>query len=434
MARRRAYPPSVVPGIPRLGKKPRGWREVSFSDVLRVVERPAEVLPDQKYQLVNAKRSRGGIVPREVRLGKQIKTKTQFYVKANDFLISRRQIIHGACGIVPSELDGALVSNEYSTLVPREGLLLEYLGYYSHSIHFQQTCFHSSVGVDVEKMVFKLDSWLKHRFYLPPLNIQEEVVRILSTADRAIDRTEKLIAAKRELKKGLSEQLLSGERRLPGFGKPVRQEPSCNGVNCGQIPAEWECVQLGTLGQTFAGLSGKSRSDFGKGAPYIPYLNVFENACIDEERMDRVMVGPDERQNEVAYGDIFFTTSSETRLEVGMASVLLTELPKTYLNSFCFGFRMKDFNRLIPRFAGYLLRGRAIRAAIARLAQGATRYNLPQQAVMRLQVPLPPSAEQERLAAILSAADREIILLQRGLVVLRELKKGLMQKLLDGGA
>ena len=48
--------------------------------------------------------------------GKEIKTPSQFEVRAGDFLISKRQIVHGACGIVPAGLNGAIVSNEYAVL------------------------------------------------------------------------------------------------------------------------------------------------------------------------------------------------------------------------------------------------------------------------------------------------------------------------------
>ena len=208
------YPSSVVKGIPRLGRKPEGWCEVAFGDVLEVVKRPATIDPDQSYQLINVKRNRGGVIPRETKRGREIKTKTQFYVAAEDFVISRRQIVHGACGIVPPELNRALVSNEYSTFVPKNGLCLEFLACFSHTSHFQKTCFHASVGVVIEKMIFNLDAWLKHRFYLPPLKEQERIVRILAAADRAIARTENLIDAKGRLKEGLAELLLAGKLRF----------------------------------------------------------------------------------------------------------------------------------------------------------------------------------------------------------------------------
>ena len=80
MARNALYPPSVKPGIPKLGNKPKGWIETTFGDVLQVVQRPAQIEDDVEYQLVTAKRGRGGIVPRQILTGKKILTKIQYFL------------------------------------------------------------------------------------------------------------------------------------------------------------------------------------------------------------------------------------------------------------------------------------------------------------------------------------------------------------------
>ena len=73
-------PPSVRPGIPKRGPCPPGWRTVKLRGLFDVMSRPAEWVPDQRYQLVTVKRSRGGVVAREELRGDEIKTPTQFYV------------------------------------------------------------------------------------------------------------------------------------------------------------------------------------------------------------------------------------------------------------------------------------------------------------------------------------------------------------------
>ena len=52
---------------------------------------------------------------------------------------------------MPHELDGAIVSNEYLVCHATDDLLQAYLEWLSHTIYFQQTCFHGSIGVHVEK-------------------------------------------------------------------------------------------------------------------------------------------------------------------------------------------------------------------------------------------------------------------------------------------
>lgn len=191
-----AYPPSVQPGIPKLGRKPDSWTRAPIGEFLEPVFRPAKLVDDERYQLVTAKRSRGGIVPRDILFGRDIRTKTQFFVEAGDFLISRRQISHGACGIVPQSLDGAVVSNEYVALKPKASLDLRFLSHLSHSVYFQQTCFHSSIGVHVEKLVFKLEDWLEWEFDIPPLAEQRRIAAFLDAWDRAAELSAQQISSR----------------------------------------------------------------------------------------------------------------------------------------------------------------------------------------------------------------------------------------------
>lgn len=208
------YPASVQPGIPHLPATPAGWRRVSLGRHLTEVRRPAPLVADDDYRLVTVKRSRGGVELRETLKGQEIKTPTQFYVRAGDFLISKRQIVHGACGIVPAELDGAVVSNEYAVLNSDGQIDLRFLRYLSESRYFQQTCFHSSIGVHVEKMIFKTERWLKWPFNIPPLPVQLRIVEVLNTARREVELIAAQIERLRQEKAALMADLLTGKRRV----------------------------------------------------------------------------------------------------------------------------------------------------------------------------------------------------------------------------
>lgn len=249
----------------------------------------------------------------------------------------------------------------------------------------------------------------------PPLAEQRKIAEVLGVWDKAIEKQSQLIEQLTLRKRGLMQQLLTAKRRLPGFSGP------------------WKKVRLGDIGDTYNGLSGKNKDDFEYGnAQFIPYINVFSNERIDTNNLGCVQIEPNEQQNTVKYGDIFFTVSSETPDEVGMASVLLEYLDNTYLNSFCFGYRLNDFSTLNPFFAAYLFRTEHFRSYMSVLAQGSTRFNISKKEVMKLKIDLPTIEEQTVIAQVLTAADREIELAQQKLELLRQQKHGLMQQLLTG--
>ncbi|MCF7727955.1 restriction endonuclease subunit S [Sulfitobacter sp. M220] len=208
------FPRSVQPGIPKLADTPKGWTRYKLGDLFDVVSRPLKMQDDVEYDLVTVKRSRGGITRRSRLPGRKISVQSQFYLREGDFLISKRQIVHGACGIVSAEFDGSIVSNEYAVLRPREMLLLDYLRYLSHSLYFQQTCFHASIGVHVEKMIFKLEDWFRWEIHLPPLNVQRRIVSGLIAVERKLTVFGETLSHLINFKRGVMDRIFSQEIRF----------------------------------------------------------------------------------------------------------------------------------------------------------------------------------------------------------------------------
>ena len=169
------------------------------------------------------------------------------------------------------------------------------------------------------------------------------------------------------------------------------------------------------MGQTYTGLSGKTKDDFGHGqARFVTYMNVFSNPISNPEMTEPIEIDP--KQNEVEVGDVFFTTSSETPEEVGMSSILLEKRGKTYLNSFCFGFRPSE--KIDSYYLAYMLRSDSARAKIILLAQGISRYNISKNKVMEIAVSLPSLDEQKMIGQYFSQLDNLITLHQRKCVFL----------------
>jgi type I restriction enzyme, S subunit len=250
---------------------------------------------------------------------------------------------------------------------------------------------------------------------IPPLPEQRDIATALSDVDALLAKLDQLIAKKRDLKQAAMQQLLTGKTRLPGFS------------------GGWEYVPMRSLGQTYGGLAGKTKTDFGHGAfRYIPFMNVMLNTVINTNWFEHVSIGSNETQNLARRGDLFFNGSSETPEEVGYCAVLLDEVTDVCLNSFCFGFRFNAGTHADGLFFAYWFRGTDGRTAMSVLAQGATRYNISKAAFLQLAVPLPHKEEQTAIARVLSDIDADITALEARRDKTRALKQGMMQVLLTG--
>ena len=160
-------------------------------------------------------------------------------------------------------------------------------------------------------------------------------------------------------------------------------------------------------------------------------LNIYQNSHIDPIQLDYVSIDNGEKQNLVCKGDVLFTVSSETADEVGISSVLLEDLGECYLNSFCFGWRPSKKN-LLPDYLEHYFRSAIFRKLVLRLSQGATRYNLSKNELMKLNIPVPSINAQRQIALTLNSAKSEIDILRQIVKNYKEQKQGLMQKLLTG--
>lgn len=403
-----AYPKSVQPGLPRLGATPPGWSRGPLSEHLFEEARPVKMADDEIYDLVTVKRSRGGVVLRERLKGKEIAVKSQFRLKAGDFLISKRQIVHGACGIVPPELDGAIVSNEYAVLRARPSLNLEFLNCLAHSIYFQQTCFHSSIGVHVEKMIFKLEEWLKWNFDLPPAHDQRRIAEILATWDRAITSVEALVANAREQKAALMQALLTGKRRLPGF------------------TGSWSDLRLGEavlLDQQSLGANTPASFRF----RYISLSDV-EPGLISENLPTLTFAhAPSRARRKVQAGDILMATV-RPNLQ-GFARVTSRHADCIASTGFAVLSHRPGFD---PSFLFHCLFSQAVTDQIDALVVGSNYPAINAADVRNLKIRAPGVEEQQAVGAVLDNSDAEIAASAKMARALREEKAALMQQLLIG--
>jgi type I restriction enzyme S subunit len=251
---------------------------------------------------------------------------------------------------------------------------------------------------------------------LPPLPEQKKIAEILSTWDRAIETTGKLLANAEAQKRALMQQLLTGERRLPGFkGR------------------EWREVRLGDVGKISSAGVDKKVSPNEPQVRLLNFLDVFRREFIFDAELDHVVTSPASKvkQCDVRKGDVFFTPSSETRDEIGISAVAAENMPGVCYSYHVVRFRLDEDWDL--NFRAYVFQSSDFRRQAYRLGDGSgQRYVISQDNFRNMTVRVPGKAEQERIGATLRAASDEIAWLTNYIDKLRTEKKALMQQLLTG--
>ena len=327
----------------------------------------------------------------------------------DDILMTRT----GNTGRIVTNVSGVFHNNFFKIIYDRQIIKKEYFVFLLTGPKIQNEILKRAGSSTIPDL--NHGDFLSIKISIPPIDEQEKIAEILSTWDEAINLTINLIESKKQFKKALMQNLLTAKIRFP------------------QFKDEWKEIKLGNLGKSYNGLIGKVAEDFQNGnSNFITYKNIFDNPKIDINIFEKVKIMEDEEQNLVKFGDIFFTISSETPNEVGISSVLLRECGILYLNSFCFGFRLSNFEILTPCFAVFYFRSDCFRKQIFKLAQGSTRFNISKTEVLNLTIKLPNLDEQQKIAEVLTACDDEINLLNLKLENFKKQKQGLMQKLLSG--
>jgi type I restriction enzyme S subunit len=237
---------------------------------------------------------------------------------------------------------------------------------------------------------------------IPPLREQQQIAAVLGTWDRASTVLENLLAAKRQRKQALMQQLLTGQKRFPKFkGK------------------EWRTVHLGDV---FTERTEINRTDL----PLVAITS--DRGVIPRNELDRNDTSSEDKSRylRIAPGDIGYNTM---RMWQGVSGVSEVE-----------GIVSPAYTVCVPRdgidryYAGYLFKSRPVIYLFHSHSQGLVKdtLNLKFPNFARIKVSLPPIEEQRRIASVFRALDQEISLLVGEGAALRNQKKGLMQQLLTG--
>ncbi len=191
---------------------------------------------------------------------------------------------------------------------------------------------------------------------------------------------------------------------------------------------EWEEKRLGELLEFKNGINA-SKEQYGKGVKFINVLDILNNDFISHEKIigsvdvDAQTVS----KYPVNYGDILFQRSSETREEVGSASVYLDKKHTATFGGFVI--RGRKVGEYEPIFLNKLLKTDSARDEITSRSGGSTRYNVGQETLSAINLSFPTLPEQNKIASFLTAVDEKIQALKQQKNLLEQYKKGMMQKI-----
>lgn len=233
---------------------------------------------------------------------------------------------------------------------------------------------------------------------------QEKIAAILSIWDKAISTTDALLANSRQQKKALMQQLLTGKRRLPGF------------------TGEWKVVRAGSV------LHEEGARNRGSKITRVLSVTNQKGFVLPEEQFSKRVASDNiENYKIIKRGQFGYNPS---RLNVGSFGRLDT-FEEGILSPLYVIFSIKDEYIDSDFFLAWMHSGET-RQRIKGSTQGSVRESVSFNALASFPLNLPPLDEQRAIAAVLDAADREIVLLEQKAACLREEKKALMQQLLTG--
>ena len=245
---------------------------------------------------------------------------------------------------------------------------------------------------------------MKSKLILPVLQEQQKIAAILTTQDKVIELKEKLLAEKKQQKKHLCQQLLTGKKRLPGFS------------------GEWKKVKLKKL--------LKERKKYAQKGAEFPHVTLSTTGIYSKsERYDRdhLVKSEDKEYKITHFGDICYNPAN---LKFGVICV------NTYGDAI-FSPIYVTFEATatvnIDFLSNYLMRWDFINA-VRKYEEGTVyeRMAVKPEDFLKYEVLLPALNEQTAIAEILSTADQEISLLQKSIDTEKQKKKALMQLLLTG--
>ena len=401
-----------------MNKLPNGWEEKRLDDLFKEFTEK-----NHADKNILASTQDRGVIPSDL-LDRHIIRKKESLsnyklVKKGCFVISLRSF---QGGFEYSNYEG-IISPAYTILEPKMKLVDDFYKYYFKSYYFiNKSLPKYAEGIRDGKQI-KYKACKEILVPYPPLDEQKLIASALSKIDAYLENTIKLIEEKERFKRGIAKKLLTckegeniPEARFKGFED------------------EWEIVKLGDIGTITATGVDKKINDNETPIKLLNYLDVFNRNKLYEKEIS-YMTTATEKQLEkcnIRKGDLFITPSSEDKKGIAKSSVAMEDFKNTVYSYHIIRVR---FNKEIDlKFKSYMCDTDFFHRQAYRLCDGSgQRYFIKLDNFRNMEICIPKSIkEQEKIGGYLSLLDEEIDNLKKQKELIKEMKRGAMQKLLSG--
>ena len=373
----------------KAGIFPAGWDVYMLGDCLSRVERPVEVKPNELYTQIGIRSHGKGLFYKEPVTGAALGNKAVFWIEPDCFIVNIVFAWEQAIGKTTQSEVGMIGSHRFPMYRPvNDRVDIDYLISYFLTKRGTDILEAASPGGAGRNKTLGQDRFLKSKITLPPIEEQRKIAAILTTQDKVIELKEKRLAEKQRQKKYLMQQLLTGKKRLPGFLK------------------SWKTVELGEIFN------------------YIqPTAYLVKTTDYDDSYKTPVLTA----------GKTFILGYTNE------AEGVFTKVPVVIFDDFTTATKYVDFPFKVKSSAMKILTikdGLSIVFAYEAMqlikftVGGRERHWISKYSCLTIDIP--DIEEQTAIAEVLSAADREIELLQQDIEQEKQKKKALMQLLLTG--
>lgn len=365
------------------------WQRVPLGTAITLRKRFFTIDDTQTYRRCRVQSYGQGVVLRDIVFGAEVKTKQQQLCFAGEFLVAEIDAKVGGFGIVPPELDGAIVSSHYFLFVINETQLdRRYLSYYICTPDFQDQV--TAKGT-TNYAAIRPQHVLEYEIPLPPLDEQQRIVaRIDALASR--------IAEARGLRQGAVEE---GEALVNSEARRIFKELDIAPTFLNDwVNQDREGIQTGPFGAQLGS------ADFREvGHPVLTIGNIQFGGLrleglryVSEEKAEQL------RRYTVQEGDIVFARMGT----VGRCCVVPQDSEGWIFNYHIIRVAV-DHNRAKSRYLHWIIKASPdVEEYLADTVRGGTRDGVNTSIVSRLPCRVPPLDEQRRIVTYLDSLQAQV--------------------------